>query len=276
MSLGSNTRIVTSPMERPGGSRAAQRRQKKRAKSGCGPGGGPCSANASAPVVPIPSHQASASGAAVEPMLPAAPLPAGSLTMVPPRPPREEDGASASSGSYREWMMEFPDKGDALHDALKIALEQAASIQGRKYRYGALLLAGEDLIPIKSGSNKKPFMRDNIHAEMSVLKGCDRPRGKDMLIARVAPSKRTRPDVEDDESDVEESDVDRIKLEGTHTGDFLCPPARAAADLSVYGKVLNARPCPRCEAKMVARGVRRCLFTINSRSLGVLEYNPSE
>jgi len=38
-------------------------------------------------------------------------------------------------------------------------------------------------------------------------------------------------------------------------------------------KVLNARPCSACEGKMVQRGIRRCYFTINERTLGVLEYH---
>ena len=62
-------------------------------------------------------------------------------------------------------------------------------LSAAKCRSGAILLAGDDHIPIKSGSNKKEFKRENIHAEMSVLKGCARPAGKDMLIARLAPSK---------------------------------------------------------------------------------------
>jgi len=36
-------------------------------------------------------------------------------------------------------------------------------------------------------------------------------------------------------------------------------------------KVLNARPCEACEKKMRLRGIRRCYFTINERTLGVLE-----
>ena len=40
------------------------------------------------------------------------------------------------------------------------------------------------------------------------------------------------------------------------------------------GKILNARPCARCEMKMVERGVRRCYFTLNRSTVGVLEYNP--
>ena len=50
--------------------------------------------------------------------------------------------------------------------------------------------------------------------------------------------------------------------------------APAPRDVTAFGKVLNARPCARCEAKMVERGVRRCLFTVSRRVLGVLEYNP--
>ena len=39
-------------------------------------------------------------------------------------------------------------------------------------------------------------------------------------------------------------------------------------------KLLNARPCEVCERKMVARGIRRCYFTLSSTALGVLAYNP--
>ena len=120
----------------------------------------------------------------------------------------------------------MPAAGEPLFDALQIALAQAATIHGRKYRYGALLLAGDDLIPMKSGSNRKVFLRDNIHAEMSVLKGCDRPRGKDMLIARLAPAKRarSRADVEDDD-DSEDEGNDLDEWEEEHFRDIcLCEP----------------------------------------------------
>lgn len=227
-----------------GGSRAAQRRQRKRAKQeGAKQESGPsqpCAALAplSAPL-PAPPPQA----------------PTATAIAVAPRPPREEEVAAATSGTYREWQMAMPAEGDELFDALQIALAQAATIQGRKYRYGALLLAGEDLIPIKSGSNKKPFLRDNIHAEMSVLKGCDRPRGKDMLIVRLAPAKRARRD--EDADDGSDFDIDEAVT-------------RSCAPPDTGGKILNARPCARCEAKMVERGVRRCLFTLNARTVGVV------
>ena len=185
----------------------------------------------------------------------------------------------------------MPAAGEPLFDALQIALAQAATIHGRKYRYGALLLAGDDLIPMKSGSNRKVFLRDNIHAEMSVLKGCDRPRGKDMLIARLAPAKRARSsaDVEDDDdSEDGAAGEERARSCGvagraSAAVDIAVAPlldstpaesAREDASLDHFGKMLNARPCARCEAKMVERGVRRCFFTVNSRRVGVLEYNP--
>ena len=174
-------------------------------------------------------------------------------------------------------MVDMPAEGEPLFDALQIALAQAATIQGRKYRYGALLLAGDDLIPMKSGSNKKPFQRDNIHAEMSVLKGCDRPRGKDMLIARLAPTKRSRPaaDGESSEEDAEgQEQLNRVGLVGGPLGRRAVSSAAANGGLGGFGKMLNARPCARCEAKMAQRGVRRCFFTLNASAVGVLEYNP--
>lgn len=173
--------------------------------------------------------------------------------------------------------MDVPTEGDALFDSLQIALAQAATIQGRKYRYGALLLAGDDLIPMKSGSNKKPYLRDNIHAEMSVLKGCDRPRGKDMLIARLAPAKRARPSGEEEEEDDDNAEDGASGLKRAEAAITAAPSsslAGAGGGLGGFGKMLNARPCARCEFKMVERGVRRCYFTLPRGKVGVLEYNP--
>ena len=113
------------------------------------------------------------------------------------------------------------------------------------------MCAGDDHIPVKLGSNKKIFNRDEIHAEMAALKGCERPAGKDILLVRLAP---TRPDRRDDDDDDADADAKRRKA-----------PAE---------KLLNARPCEVCERKMVARGIRRCYFTLSSTALGVLAYNP--
>jgi len=159
----------------------------------------------------------------------------------------------------------MPTAEDDLFDALQLALQQANTITGRKYRYGATLLAGEDAIPLKQGSNKKQFQRANIHAEMAALKGCTRPAGKDMLVARLAPVRSAR---RDDDSDGESGD-DSSGGNRAHRR-----KGGAAAPEPPVGKVLNARPCARCEARMVERGVRRCYFTIDGARLGVLEYNP--
>ena len=175
----------------PGGSRAAQRRERKRAKA------------SGAAVPEAPSNkcartQASACSAAThdEPAAPAVhEEPVAAVAINASGAPSAEAGA-APSPQYREWQIPAPNAAndDGLYEALQIAVDQAATIHGRKYRYGALLIAGDDHVPLKSGSNKKPFLRDNIHAEMSVLKGCPRPAGKDMFIARLvsAPPRRAR------------------------------------------------------------------------------------
>ena len=235
-----------------GGSRAAQRRQKKRAR-----------------------QQADGSSAAPTPAPTPATVPeaaAAALSSVPSAPaaPSVAEAAPSAAPAYDEWSMEMPPAGSELFDAVQLALSQANTIVGRKYRYGAILLAGDDHIPMKSGSNKKPFQRDNIHAEMSVLKGCARPAGKDMLIARLAPSRaasnsKGRPNNDDDDDD----DDDDVRELAGH-----CAPVQSSGAAGQMGKVLNARPCARCEMKMVQRGVRRCYFTLNGNSLGVLEYNP--
>ena len=148
----------------------------------------------------------------------------------------DASAAPGGTSSYREWQIEAPDKESELWDSLQIAVAQAATIHGRKYRYGALLIAGDDHVPMRSGSNKKPFMRDNIHAEMSVLKGCSRPAGKDMLIARLAPTAPV-------------ASVDDEGAVGVRT--------LLAAGKPRQPKILNARPCENCEAKMVRPSHRR-------------------
>ena len=185
-------------------------------------------------------------------------------------------GGSEGSGPYREWQMPMPTAGNPLFDVLEMALDEAESIRGRKYRYGALLVAGEDCIPLRSGSNKKPFQRENIHAEASVLKGCERAEGKDMVIGRVAPTRDAagRDAAGRDAAlswELDDEEADGGAAGGADGGAAGAERAPAAASRP---KVLNARPCARCEAKMVARGIRRCFFTLNSRTLGVLEYNP--
>ena len=186
------------------------------------------------------------------------------------------DGAASR---YREWQIPAPtpQDDDGLFEALQIATEQAATIHGRKYRYGALLIAGDDHVPLKSGSNKKIFQRDEIHAEISVLKGCPRPAGKDMFIARLVrrahtPAAKTRGRPCEPACDY------------PPCAHLLCqaptaPPAEDADPTMPKAaaprrKLLNARPCANCEAKMVRTGIRRCYFTVNASSVGVLEYNP--
>lgn len=219
-----------------GGSRASQKRRAKKARATGAPTDAP---------PPQRSRVDSAPAAAPPPQVAAA----GSCT--------------ATSDPHREWLIPLPTAAcdeDELFDALNIALGEAEAIRGRKYRYGALLLAGDDHIPMKAGSNKTPFMRDNIHAEMSVLKGCARPAGKDMLIARLAPTRQSAGS--GSLACGSDSDSGRAAV--------AAGPGEPAAPV----KLLNARPCAQCEAKMVARGIRRCFFTVNGKSLGVLEYNP--
>ena len=242
--------------KRSGGSRAALRRQKKKAKTlDSTPVDGDVPAQAYDTVIPAKAetstaqaHQLSDSSASKQADV------------------NSSAGAASSSNSvYPEWELPLPTDGP-LYDTMLLAVSQASTITGRKYRYGAILMAGEDHIPMKSGSNKTPFQRDAIHAEMSVLKGCPRPEGKDMMIARLAPVKPTV--IKTIDSDDEDED----------SGDALRVPPPEVKDVPTkrdgYGKILNARPCARCESKMVERGVRRCYFTVNGTTLGVLEYNP--
>ena len=271
-----------------GGSRAAQRRARKKAKHA------PLSdTRPDAAIASSPASAALHTARAPEPVAAAAAAASSTVAAA---------SAEASGSAFPESVMAMPAAGSELFDALAIALANASQITGRKYRYGAILLAGEDHIPIKSGSNKTPFQRDPIHAEMSALKGCARPAGKDMLLARLAPAKPPRKkkgsggsDDDDDDDDASDGDGDvyngaRGLLKhsclkvgggaGSSSSSAAGPreeedPASrvAAGGVSALGKVLNARPCAKCEAKMVARGIRRCFFTLNSTNLGVLEYN---
>lgn len=94
---------------------------------------------------------------------------------------------------------------------------------------------------------------------MAALKGCMRPAGKDMMLARLAPV--APPAATGKESDEEVDDS------GGGGGDGRRVQQRE--------KLLNARPCNVCEARMFARGIRHCYFTLNDRELGVLAYNPA-
>ena len=202
-------------------SRAAERRARKRQRDGIAP-----------PAAEPP------------PTAPTAESPAAAASSA--------DAEPAAAASHREWELPLPSPSDELFDGFSQALSAARLITGRKYRYGATVCAGDDHIPVKLGSNKKIFNRDEIHAEMAALKGCERPAGKDILLVRLAP---TRPDRRD-ENDGDDDDAEAKRR-------------KAPAE-----KLLNARPCEVCERKMVARGIRRCYFTLSSTALGVLAYNP--
>ena len=184
---------------------------------------------------------------------PAAEPPPTAPTAEPPAAAASSaDAEPAAAASHPDLDLPLPSPSDELFDGFSQALSAARLITGRKYRYGATVCAGDDHIPVKLGSNKKIFNRDEIHAEMAALKGCERPAGKDILLVRLAP---TRPDRRDeDDGDDDDAEAKRRKA-----------PAE---------KLLNARPCEVCERKMVARGIRRCYFTLSSTALGVLAYNP--
>ena len=194
-----------------GGSRAAQRRAKKRARE-------------------APTDEASAD-AASEPAASSA--------------PPESSSEPAAASALTEWTIPMPAADSDLGEAIELARAQASTISGRKYRYGACLLA--DDIVLRTSSNKTPFQRAEIHAEMAALKGCPRPAGKDVVLARLAPVK---PAPADDDGE----------------------PGEAAAPA---GKLLNARPCAACEFKMTQRGIARVFFTLNAREVGVMQLNPA-
>ena len=231
-------------------SRAAQRRARKRARDA------PDAGLAAPAVAPSSAARAEAALPAQHAAPSAAVLPASAQSAL------AEPRAGETTSAFQLTELAMPTAEDDLFDALQLALGQARTITGRKYRYGATLLAGEDAIPLKQGSNKKQFQRANIHAEMAALKGCTRSEGKDMLVARVAPVRTVKRD-----NSSSDSDSDSDSGGGRRKGGAPAAPPPA-------GKVLNARPCARCEARMVERGVRRCYFTIDGARLGVLEYNP--
>jgi hypothetical protein len=185
---------------------------------------------------------------------PATEPPPATATAEPPAAAASSADAEPAPASHREWELPLPSPSDELFDGFSQALSAARLITGRKYRYGATVCAGDDHIPVKLGSNKKIFNRDEIHAEMAALKGCERPAGKDILLVRLAPTRPDRRDDGDDDDDDDDAGAKRRKA-----------PAE---------KLLNARPCEVCERKMVARGIRRCYFTLSSTALGVLAYNP--
>jgi hypothetical protein len=198
-----------------GGSRAAKRRARHRGQAQPSVGGSAIRGSTAVAAALAPPTLVLDPGALCEPVAPA----------------------------LREWTVPLPSREDALSDGFQTALAQARLIQGHKYRYGATLLAGDDCIPLRTGSNKKVFHRSNIHAEVSALKGCVVPQGKDMLIVRLAPAP---------------------------------PPTEAAVAAAAGGlyrneKLLNARPCAACELKMMSRGLRRCFFTLPGGAMGVID-----
>ena len=64
--------------------------------------------------------------------------PAGQLTHQPPT-------------AAHESRLPLEQADDGLRAALELALAQACTIHGRKYRYGATLLAGDDRIAVEGG-----------------------------------------------------------------------------------------------------------------------------
>ena len=153
----------------------------------------------------------------------------------------------------------MPSAESDLHEAIELARAQASTITGRKYRYGAVLLA--DDVVLRVSSNKTPFQRNAIHAEMAALKGCPRPAGKDVCLVRLAPVRPGAPKDED-----EDSDEDKEQWAAAE-----CPKATGSA----AGKILNAKPCSACELKMTQRGICRVYYTINRGEMGVMQLNPS-
>ena len=213
------------PESTGGGSRAAQRRAKKRAREG-------------APADELPCQRHSAASAETAP-------------------------AAAAAAASSEWTIPMPSADSDLGEAIELARAQAGTVTGRKYRYGAVLLA-EDIV-LRASSNRTPFQRSEIHAEMAALKGCARPAGKDVVLVRLAPVKPPSSGADADADDDDELDKQ--------------PPTAAAAAAAlvpgrtVPGKMLNAKPCATCEAKMTQRGICRVYYTVNARECGVMQLN---
>ena len=130
------------------------------------------------------------------------------------------------------------------------------------------MLLADDIV-LRASSNRTPFQRSEIHAEMAALKGCARPAGKDVVLVRLAPVKppSSTGDADDDDDDGELDD------------DAPAPTAAAAAAAApvlgqrALGKVLNARPCAACEFKMTQRGICRVYYTANARECVVMQLN---
>eukprot|EP00466_Bigelowiella_natans_P001326 jgi/Bigna1/139198/aug1.49_g13906 len=167
-----------------------------------------------------------------------------------------------------EWEMALPSPETDSGKSFLLAAEQAERVHA-KYRYGAVLVTGSDFIPLRVGSNSKPFKRKEIHAEAATLKGLPSggAKGKTMIIVRLPPRsskvKLARNDTSKksvvDEAD--EDDSDFCIFEKFRTSESV---AEAEA-VALHGRYLNARPCENCYKKMETAGVRLCVFTKPSK-----------
>ena len=72
---------------------------------------------------------------------PAAPAPTIDAPLAAPAPRAVVPAAAPST--VREWTMPMPSADSDLHEAIELARVQASTITGRKYRYGAVLLADD-------------------------------------------------------------------------------------------------------------------------------------
>ena len=160
----------------------------------------------------------------------------------------------------------MPSEDSDLGEAIELARAQAGTVTGRKYRYGAVLLA--DDIVLRASSNRTPFQRAEIHAEMAALKGCARPAGKNVVLVRLAPVKPTSSGAAaGDDDDDDDSELDELPTAAAAVAAALVPVHAAP------GKMLNAKPCAACEAKMTQRGISRVYYTVNARECGVMQLN---
>ena len=134
------------------------------------------------------------------------------------------------------------------------------------------MLLADDIV-LRASSNRTPFQRSEIHAEMAALKGCARPAGKDVVLVRLAPVKppSSAGDADDDDDDGEQDD----DAPGPTAAASSSAAAAAAPVLGqrALGKVLNARPCAACEFKMTQRGICRVYYTANARECVVMQLN---
>ncbi len=134
------------------------------------------------------------------------------------------------------------------------------------------MLLADDIV-LRASSNRTPFQRSEIHAEMAALKGCARPAGKDVVLVRLAPVKppSSAGDADDDDDDGELDD----DAPGPTAAASAAASAAAAPVLGerALGKVLNARPCAACEFKMTQRGICRVYYTANARECVVMQLN---